>query len=368
MTWMRLLCMSAILLVVTLTSACAIPGPGAASPGKDTSAPTSTPWVSYAHPLRVTITGGTLHLDGRPWWPTGFNAYQLATDWTVNAGCGAMVDLDSYFSSRQPGTVTRFNAFQNLAVDKRNGKLNFEPIDAVFAAAERHRQLLIPVLAAQDGACEDEQYKTREWYLNGWQEPTDMPLSYSEWVAAAVDRWAGSPSIAAWELLGEPEVGVCTIPDCDLHQRRCPEDSPQVLRDWVDAAGAVARAHDRRHLLTLGLLGGEQCGLADGGYTLVAASPYLDVVQYHDYDDAAFLPLRLEQTEKPVLVTEFGVRAGNCMPLTERATRIGAQIDRYYTMGAAGALLWAFVPDPRPHECTYDIGPFDPIHGLPQLR
>ena len=56
------------------------------------------------------------------------------------------------------------------------------------------------------------------------------------------------------------------------------------------------------------------------------------------------------------------------MPLTERATRIGAQIDRYHTMGAAGALLWAFVPDPRPQECTYDIGPFDPIHGLPQMR
>ena len=31
----------------------------------------------------------SLTLDGEPWWPVGLNAYQLGTDWRVNAGCGA---------------------------------------------------------------------------------------------------------------------------------------------------------------------------------------------------------------------------------------------------------------------------------------
>ena len=51
---------------------------------------------------RVTASADGLALDGEPWWPTGFNAYQLATNWSVNAGCGAMVNLDSYFGALPP--------------------------------------------------------------------------------------------------------------------------------------------------------------------------------------------------------------------------------------------------------------------------
>ena len=53
---------------------------------------------------RVTVAGRTLMLDGRPWWPSGFNAYELGTDWSVNRGCGAQVDLDSYFSALPPNS------------------------------------------------------------------------------------------------------------------------------------------------------------------------------------------------------------------------------------------------------------------------
>ena len=60
---------------------------------------------------RIAGDAAGLTLVGNPWWPSGFNAYQLATDWSVNAGCGAMVDLDSYFSALEPGSLTRFNAF-----------------------------------------------------------------------------------------------------------------------------------------------------------------------------------------------------------------------------------------------------------------
>lgn len=122
-----------------------------------------------------------------------------------------------------------------------------------------------------------------------------------------------------------------------------------------------AMVADRVHPITAGLLGGDQRGTAGAGYALVADSPYVDFVRYHDYDDSRFLPLRLSQTPKPLVVTELGINAGSCLPLHVRAERIGARIDSYAELGAAGALLWAFVPDPRPNLCTYDIGPADPV-------
>ncbi|MBP0500581.1 beta-mannosidase, partial [Mycobacterium tuberculosis] len=88
--------------------------------------------------------------------------------WSINRGCGAMVDLDEYFGSLPDGAVTRFNVFQQLAVNKFTGELDFAPLDAVFAAAELHEQMVIPVLVGQDGACEDEQYQDRDRYLGGW--------------------------------------------------------------------------------------------------------------------------------------------------------------------------------------------------------
>ncbi|MCK8675262.1 beta-mannosidase [Rhodococcus sp. HM1] len=317
---------------------------------------------------RVGVSGNGLTLDGVPWWPTGLDAYQLATHWSVNRGCGAEVDLDAYFMSRPPGSVTRFNAFQQLAVNKSTGRIDFGPIDAVFAAAERHGSLVIPVLAGQDGACEDERYKDRDWYRSGWTVPGSASLSYRDWVSTAVSRWGASPAIAAWEPIGEPEAGICHDAGCSPQQRSCPDDSAQVLRDWHDAVGALIRTSDPVHPITAGLLGGDQCGTAGPGYALVADSPYVDFVQYHDYDDAAFLPQRLAQTSKPLVVTELGIHAGSCLPLQERADRIGARIDSYAELGAAGALLWAFVPDPRPEQCTYDIGPDDPVLAIPQLN
>ncbi len=316
---------------------------------------------------RVTLDGGALRLDGTPWWPTGFDAYQLATNWSINAGCGAQTDLDAYFSSLPPRSLTRFDAFRSFAVDKHTGGLDYSPIDAVFAAAERHDQLLIPVLTAQDGACEDGRYKQRSWYTDQWRGAdtgADSGESFSRWVETAVGRWSSSPSIAAWELIGEPETAVCAEDSCALESRTCPADSADVLRTWVDEAGALVRRLDPGRLVTVGLLGGDQCGTAGDGYAKVAESRGIDMVQYHDYDDARFLPGRLAEVEKPLLVAELGIRAGSCLDVAERARRIDARFDDYRRLGAAGALVWNYVPDPRPQECTYDVGPGDPIFDV----
>lgn len=317
---------------------------------------------------RAEVSGGQLHLDGRAWWPTGLNAYQLATDWGINAGCGAEVDPDAYFSALPDRSLTRFNAFQNLAVNKQTGELDLRAVDEVIAAAERHGQMVVPVLAGQDGACDDDVFKQRDWYLGGWTEPGALPLSHHAWVSLVVERWSGSPSIAAWEPVGEPEPSVCDGDDCDLPARTCPEDSADVLREWTDEVGELIRELDPGRLITAGVVGGDQCGIADDGYALVAESPYVDVIQYHDYGAPGFLRQRLAEVDVPLLVAEVGERAGSCGSTGARADRLAGLLDGYREAGAAGALLWAFVPDPRLDECTFDIGPDDPILTHPAMR
>lgn len=328
---------------------------------------------------RVTTDGTALRLDGQPWWPTGFNAYQLGTNWAVNWGCGAMVDLDAYFGALPAHSLTRFNAFQALAVDRFTGELDFGPLDAVFAAAEAHGQLVIPVLAAQDGACEDEVFKDRQWYLDGWTVPVAHEravLSFRDWVTTAVTRWKDSPALAAWELVGEPETSVCTDAACSWWLRQCPSDAAAVLRGFFDVAGAQVRALDPRTLITAGFTGGGQCGTQGDEYATVGSSPWVDVVQYHDYGaDAVPLPgdqwnglarriTQAQQIGKPLLVAEIGELAGWCGATADRAEHIATKIAGQKAAGTAGALIWAFVPDPRPDSCTYDVGPDDELWGV----
>lgn len=326
------------------------------------------PQAEPAKVPRVEAVGDGLQLDGSPWWPTGLNAYQLGTDWSVNAGCGAEVDLDAYFSALPDRSLTRFNAFQNLAVSQHDGTLDFSALDRVLDAAERHDQMVLPVLAGQDGACDDEVFKQRDWYVDGWTRSGVLPLSHRDWVSAIVERWSGSPVIAAWEPVGEPEPSVCPDGDCDLHARTCPADSAEVLRAWTDEVGRVIRERDPGRLITAGVIGGNQCGIVGEGYSMLAASSYVDVIQYHDYDHSAFLPARLSQVEVPVLVAEMGVTAGSCGGVNERADEIAAHLTGYREARAAGAMLWAYVPDPREHECTMDIGPDDPVLTRPEMR
>lgn len=323
---------------------------------------------------RVAVDGTALLLGGEPWFAVGLNAYQLGTDWTVNIGCGAQVDLDAYFAALPSGAVTRFNAFQSLATDKVTGELDFAPLDSVFATAERYGELVIPVLTGQEGACEDEHFKTRDWYAEGWKATPAQGLSYADWLHTALQRWSGSPAVAAWELIGEPEASVCPGGNCSLATRTCPSDAADVVRRFVDDAGAIARGVTDR-LLTVGFAGGSQCGTVGDDFVHVAESPGVDVLQYHDYNhDGEAVPgspdglaQRLDQAAavgKPLLVGEIGQYGGSCADLDQRAEALRTRITEQRDAGTAGALVWAFVPDPRLDECTYDVGPDDPVFAM----
>ncbi|GEE03881.1 hypothetical protein nbrc107696_43270 [Gordonia spumicola] len=320
---------------------------------------------------RVKATATGLVLDRTPWWPTGFDAYQLATDWSVNVGCGAQVDLNAYFSAVPARSLTRFNLFAALAVDKKTGRADFRAVDAVFAAAARHRRMVLPVLTGGASPCEGDMFKDRSWYRSGW---SSLPLgphgTFADWVDTAVKRYRGEPSVAGWEPVGEPEPADCTAAGCTWSQRTCAADAPKVLRSFFDAVGGRIHRLDPGRLVFSGTTGGDQCGIAGDGYPLVARSPGVDVMDYHDYPDDASpttpdtLAARIAQMRavgKPIVVNEVGLRAGSCLSRDERARSLRARLADHRRAGAAGALLWAYVPDPRPDQCTFDIGPDDPL-------
>ncbi|GAB3233189.1 hypothetical protein GCM10027535_41880 [Mycolicibacterium hippocampi] len=323
---------------------------------------------------RMGTSGMSLTLDGDPWWPVGVNAYQLGTDWQINAGCGAEVDLEQYFGALPPNTLTRVNAYSSFVVDKRTGQLDFGRLDAVFETAARHHQLLNAVLTSSEGACENGDFKGAAWFAGGWRTDvlTGDPMSFAAWIDTAVRRWGDSPAAAAWTAVGEPEPSNCGSVDCHWAARECPADAAVVLRGFVDDVGARIRGLQPDAVLWGGRAGGGQCGSAGDDYALVGASPGVDVLEYHDYEVGHELPgdpnsglaRRLQQArelDKPLVVAELGVNAGSCMPLRQRYDLVSRVVPELRRAGAAGVQFWAFVPDPRAGECTYDIGADDPL-------
>ncbi|QLY34447.1 beta-mannosidase [Nocardia huaxiensis] len=328
----------------------------------------------------VSASAEGLRLRGEPWWPSGFNGPQLATDYSINFGCGAEVDLDAFFSKVPQHALTRFALFQSFVVDKNTGELNFAAADRVFAAAEKYGRIILPVLSDQAGQCGNEIFKQRQWYVDGWRKTVEVPgrsvMSFADWVRTAVQRWRGSPVLAGWELVGEPEPSNCTGSSCELRHRTCPSDAPQVLRTFMDDAGALVRELDPHRLIYAGFVGGSQCGIARDAFRYVSESPGIDVVEFHDYsEDGNPLPggpnnglarriALAKEIGKPLLVAELGEYGGSCETLDDRRDIVDRRITGQREAGTAGALIWAFVPDPRLDQCTYDVGPEDPLWGL----
>lgn len=319
----------------------------------------------------------TLLLDGKPWWPIGLNAYSLGTDWSVNVGCGPQVNLDEYFSLLPARSLTRVAVVSAMAVNKATGELDFSALDAVFDAAARHDQLLIPVLSTQDGQCENDDFKDYRWYAGGWQShlAPGAPMPFAQWLDTAVRRWADSPAVAGWSPIGEPTPSVCRNGTCDWRTNTCPPDAAAVLRGFYDAAGARIRQLDPGAVIWDGRIGGDQCGSDDDDYRSVSTSPGIDVLEFHDYTgggvlpghEADGLPRRLEQARavgKPLVVAEIGMTAGLCRTPDGRRDALAQIIARQRAAGTAGALLWAFMPEPRRNDCTLDIGPADPLLTL----
>jgi hypothetical protein len=334
----------------------------------------------------VTRRGTQLFLNGKPYRVLSVNAYELATYWTINQGCGGMLtdaQLDAFFASLPANTSVRMWGFQgSMATNPSTHARDWRALDRVINAASRHGDHLVVSLGNQAGDCDDGHWKDAAWYRGGYRNvyPGDgysiATVSYWDWVHEIVSRYRSSTAIAMWELVNEPEASDCAAgyasSNCWAHLR-CPDSgaAAAALRDFFDKVGTEIKRFDSNHLVESGALGGSQCGWTGDNFTAVQASPGIDVMSYHDYWYnqvlAPELSTRLQQAHtlgKPLLIGELGIpssdTAPGCIGAARRRDLVTQKAQAMFGAGAASILLWDWLPDPS-STCTYDIGPGNPV-------
>lgn len=330
-------------------------------------------------------------LHGREHRFVGVNAYSLATAWGQNMGCGGPVDPDALFADLPDRSAVRLWAWQgSMATNPSTGLRDWRGLDRVVEAAERHGVLLIMSLTSQGGNCDDGHWKDAAWYGGGYRLRYNADgyavttTSYWDYVGEIVGRYAGSPAIAVWEPVNEPEASECAPGysswRCFGHAE-CPDRrvATAALRSFFDAVGKEIKRIDPNHLVGSGVLGTGQCGTAGGDYATVHASRGIDVTSYHDYgapgeavpgDAWNGLRARLDQSRalgKPLIVGEVGIEAANgvagCPGLDRRARQLREKLDGMFGAGVGAVLVWNFMTRPNPG-CTFDVSGNDPAFGM----
>jgi len=342
--------------------------------------------------LPITTQGQHLEIGGVPTLFTGFNAYQLATDWGINAGCGGMAttaQIDAFFASLRPDSVVRFWALQGtIATNVHTGQLDWAPLDNIFYQAARYHVYLIPVLGGQGSTCDGGTWQDQAWYSGGFRNVYNSaadsdgrgltPLSYWDYMNAFVSRYADSPALGMWEPMSEGEASTCPAAfepsNCEGHQT-CPNESAATaaLEYFFNTVGAQIHSLDPERLVEAGFLGGGQCGTSGSDYERVGASPGIDVLSVHDYYGSAPLGgdrwnglaerfAQAKALDKPIITGEVGIIAGTgqsgCENLQQRANDMAAKMSAQFAEGDGAFLVWDWLLDPL-GPCSYNTGPTD---------
>jgi mannan endo-1,4-beta-mannosidase len=344
----------------------------------------------------ITASGRDLQVSGVRTTFTGVNAYELATAWGTNAGCGGMensAQIAALFSSLAPGSMVRFWAFQGTtATDINTGQIDWAPIDEVFYLAATYHVYLIPAITSQGGSCDGGHWQDPSWYTGGYRAVFNTPansdgtgrtpLSYWNYLQELVSRYRNSPALGMWEPIVEPEASTCPAAyqpsDCSGHQT-CPDESVAAtdLSSFFDSVGNEIHALDPLHLVEAGFLGGGECGLAARDYQSVGASSGIDVLSVHDYYGSAplgggrldGLAARFSEAnalDKPIITGEAGIQAGvqsGCVGLVRRKSEMAAKMKAQFAAGSRAFLVWDWVLDPL-GSCSYNTGPADPLMAL----
>ncbi len=314
----------------------------------------------------VTRAGATLTLGGSPFRFTGLNIYNANSTgscWYDMASGTTLADSLTAIGSGKE--VIRAWFFQSLAT--RNGVRDWTAFDHTLAVARSRGVKVIATLGNQWGDCETGGYRTDQWYSGGYLTLRDpgMPLSYAAWVAQVVARYRNDPTIMSWQLLNEAEVK----PARDSVS--CSANAARTLKTFAGVMSLVVKALDRNHLVSLGTMGGGQCGAQGDEYRSLYSLPTLDLCEYHDYQADAAMPgdqynglqLRLNQCQtlnKPLMVDEVGIRPSDVGGTLEtRAAMFAAKFSAQFTAGVVGELAWAWDKD-QSTLGDFDIGPGDP--------
>ena len=187
----------------------------------------------------------------------------------------------------------------------------------------------------------------------GCYHKADVPAWYDElgeadrWLAQArfweaiARRCAESPAVFFYDLMNEP-----VVPGGDKRQEnwlgpafgdkhfvqfitrdRAGRDRPEVARQWIETLIAAIRKHDRRHLISVGMVPWslDRPGLTSGFVPEQVAGP-LDFVCVHLYPESGKLDEAIETLQgfhvgKPVVIEEI-------FPLKCSPEELGEFIDR----------------------------------------
>ena len=354
---------------------------------------TTTIPLSTSSPDSVGAQGTALTLGGEPHNFIGVNAYEIATQWGTNAGCGGMetdAQLEQLFASLPPDSLIRFWAYQGtMATDFTTHQINWAPLDRIFSLATQYHQKLIVSLTGQSGTCDNMHWQDPSWYSSGFMQVFDdpastdgrglTPLSYWAYIQQVVARYRNSPALAMWEPVSEPEASTCPVQyeptNCGGHQT-CPDETAaaQALRHFFDVVGGEIHQLDPEHLVESGTIGSGQCGTSGSDYQYVSASPGIDVLSYHDYYGAAAvggdqwngIGVRIATAKalnKPIIDGELGIQAGSapgCTGLATRAQTVAAKMTAQFAAGVSALLEWNWAPTPD-SSCTYGTFPGDPL-------
>jgi mannan endo-1,4-beta-mannosidase len=316
----------------------------------------------------VTKSGTHLLISGQNFRFTGLNIYDANSRSNCGASLGTGSGLDQALTNQGPGKeVFRAWFFQTLATS--GGGRDWAAFDHTVAVAKAHGYRIIATLGNQWGDCEDGVYKTANWYAGGYKSNANGGISdYRDWVAEVVTRYKNDPTIITWQLMNEAETK-------DVQGGSCTSGGAGILRSFADDMGGVVRAHDPNHLVSLGTMGGGQCGTQGGEYQTVHASPNIDLCEYHDYNDTAPMPgnqyngmsVRINQCNalgKPLFVGETGYipnQVGGT--LQARADLYAQKFAAQFGAGVVGELVWSWSNEGSTLD-NYKVGVGDPTLGV----
>jgi mannan endo-1,4-beta-mannosidase len=317
----------------------------------------------------VTARATRLFDGGQPFYFRGFNLYNI----NGRGDCGFEIpDLDAELDAIGPSAnVVRGWFFQRLATDPATGRLDWSVFDETLVTLRARGIRVIATLADEWGACDGNEPRDRltlEWYRAGYRSApyaSGAPLSYRDWVSAIGYRYRDDPTILAWQLMNEAEAPIRSDGTCDEAA------AVDALRAWASDVAGVVKQRDPNHLLSLGTIGGGQCGMRGPDYRTLHAIPEIDLCEHHDYrywqlvpDDLRYDLAICGELGKPTFVGEFGISAATFGgDLGARAIAIASKQAAARRAGVVGSLVWAWRSDGDGGSSAlgFDVGPGDPL-------
>lgn len=337
----------------------------------------------------ISASGSNLVLGGQS---VRFIGYNLPCAQPFLLDTGQLDYVLANIADNSGATALRMWFFQS-----NGGPGNWGPFDQVIAAAKAHGMRIIPTMVNEWPTCEPvtaatQPRKTLSWYQAGYHQAGDgYPLSFRDFAVQVAAHYADEPAIAFWQLVNEAEAPTLQ-PGGGL---TCDEPTAAgALRAFGDDMSAALHTADSHHLVSLGTLGGSQCGLAGADFSYIHAGT-VDLCEYHDYNDPLNplgtgqvdgLAARLNQCRnlpgggKPLFVGEAGIvnnvqptgpqpAPGSGPPLTleslqTRARLFHDKITAAFNAGVAGYQIWFKGPAFSSADESFAIGDGDPTEAM----